>query len=98
MMDEVHYYRTQAEADAKREFAIAYIRDLELLMPAGSVSFDYGTIFVGRTVSQLVGCVAVTIPGIKPSLTALEFVLDEDAEVYVDALLYYRAKLLGGER
>lgn len=97
MDDEVQYYRTQQEANAKREAAIAYVRDLELLMPAGSVSFDYATIFVGRTVKQLVGCVAVSIPGTRPSLTALQFELDEDPELYVDALLRYRAKLLGGE-
>lgn len=97
MDDEVQYYRTQQEASARREAAIAYVRDLELLMRAGSVGFDYATIFAGRTVNKLVGCVAASIPGVRHSLTALEFELDEDPEVYADALLRYRAKPLEGE-
>jgi hypothetical protein len=61
------------------------------------VSFDYATIFVGRTVAEIIGCVAVTIPGVSPSLTALEFDLSDEPDDYVDRLLRYRDRLIGDD-
>jgi hypothetical protein len=89
------YYRTEAEARALRPTALQWISDLKRQLPAGQFDFDLATVFVGRTVPEEVGCVAVTLPGFSRSLTALEFALQDPPDEYADALVRYRERLAG---
>lgn len=89
------YYRTEAAALALRPAALEWISRLVGQLPPGQFDFDLDTVFVGRTVPEEVGCVAVTVPGFSRSLTALEFALHDPPNEYVDALLRYRERLEG---
>ena len=87
------YYRMEAEASALRMTALEWIFDLVQQLPPDRFAFDLDTLFVGRTVPEEVGCVAVTLLGLPGSLTALEFVLGEAPDAYVDVLRRYRERL-----
>lgn len=93
-MDEIRYYRTEAQARDLVPRAIDYLTTIESALPPGDFNIAYRTCFVGRSVPEEVGCVAVTIPGFVPSLTSLEFNLADDPEMYVDALIRYRKKVV----
>lgn len=91
------YFRSAEDAAALRPAALAFIDQLEALLPHNWFNFDRATLFVGRTVEPEVGCIAVTVPGRERSLTALEFLLADDPEEYVEPLMRYREKLSTGQ-
>jgi hypothetical protein len=94
IVDEPKYYRSVAQARALRPRAIDFLLKLESMLPPGQFDIAYDTCFVGQTVPEEVGCVAVSVIGIPGSLTALEFALHEEPEAQADALNRYRARLI----
>ncbi|QNE35878.1 hypothetical protein [Leifsonia shinshuensis] len=88
------YFRSQAEASALEPIAVRWISELERQLPLGYFDFHLDTVFVGRTVTEEIGCVAVTVPGVRLWVLPLEFALTDSQTPYVDELLSLRDRLM----
>jgi hypothetical protein len=71
-------YRTREEADAWLPKARAILEEIERRVPVDRIAIDKETLFVGTLVPEIVGCVAVSLVGIRGQFTALEFPVDSD--------------------
>ena len=90
-------YRTREEADGWLSPARAILVEVQQRLPADQFGIHMSTLFIGTTVPEIVGCVAVSLSGMLRQLAPLEFAVDEDFEEtvswIVQGLLRWRERV-----
>jgi hypothetical protein len=89
-------YRTQEEANAWLPKAKAIVEEIERLVPDSQIAIEKKTLFVGTLVPEIMGCIAVSLVGIRGQVAALEFRIDADPEktaaLHARRLLHWRER------
>jgi hypothetical protein len=90
-------YRTRQEAEAWLPAAREILDEVQRRVPADRVVVHMETLFVGRIVPEIIGCVAASLTGIPRRLAPVEFPVDEDFETtvvwIVEGLLRWRERV-----
>jgi hypothetical protein len=90
-------FRTREEAAVWLPPARAILAEVQQRLPADQFGIHMNTLFIGTTVPEIVGCIAVSLSGFLRRLAPVEFPVNEDFEEtvtwIVQGLLRWRERV-----